>query len=280
MHHTIWVAGEDFNKDLDRLFSAMDQPTTDGVNSYFVCMAAARAGLKVAVSGLGGDELFGSYPSFEQVPRMVSLFGPFAGMPFLGKTFRAISSQVLKHFTSPKYAGLLEYGGSYGGAYLLRRSMYMPWELPGILDGEMVKEGWQELQTLVRLEETVAGIRNEHMKVSTLEMTWYMKNQLLRDTDWASMAHSLEVRVPFLDIEFLKTIALEMGNSCSPTKQDMASTPLRPLPPEVLKRGKTGFSIPIKEWLLRNSNSGPKRGVRGWARKVYDVNLGKKEYSA
>ena len=198
-HRTIWVEQSDFKAELPKLLDAMDQPTTDGVNSYFVSYAAARAGLKVALSGLGGDEIFGSYPSFRQVPRMVAMLNPVSRIPFLGKTFRVVSAPVLKHLTSPKYAGLLEYGGSYGGAYLLRRGMYMPWELPELLEGEMVREGWSALQTLARLEETVRGIANSFLKVSALETCWYMRNQLLRDADWAGMAHSLEIRVPLVD---------------------------------------------------------------------------------
>jgi asparagine synthase (glutamine-hydrolysing) len=149
---------------------------------------------------------------------------------------------VLKHLTSPKYAGLLEYGGSYGGAYLLRRGLYMPWELPDILDGEMVKEGWSELNLLMRLEETVSGAKKAHLNVSTLEMEWYMKNQLLRDSDWAGMAHSLE---------------------------NMASTPMKSILPDVLSKPKTGFAVPVRDWLME-SNSAGKRGLRGWASGVYD----------
>ena len=138
----------------------MDKPTIDGVNSYFVSKVAAQAGLKAAFSWLGGDELFGSYPSFSQIPSMVKMFGPVKDIAFLGKSFRVISATLIKNLTSPKYAGILEYGGSYGGAYLLRRGMFMPWELPKILDGEIVREDWQELQTLLRLEDCT-GNRNQ-----------------------------------------------------------------------------------------------------------------------
>ena len=102
---------------------------------------------------------------------------------------------------------MLEYGGTYGGAYLLRRGLFMPWELPGILDGEFVRKGWEELGTLARLEETTAGISSAHEKFVALEMAWYMRNQILRDSDWASMAHGLEVRVPFVDICLFERLA-------------------------------------------------------------------------
>jgi asparagine synthase (glutamine-hydrolysing) len=269
-HQTHWVTKEDFQSEYQHLLDVMDQPTTDGINSYFVSKAAKDAGLKVALSGVGGDELFGSYPSFQQIPRMVKAFSPLNAIPALGKGFRYISAPILKHFTSPKYAGLLEYGGTYGGACLLRRGMYMPWELPDLMDGEMVRQGWEDLQTLSRLEQTTHGIDNAHLKVTALETAWYMRNQLLRDTDWASMAHSLEIRVPLVDIELFRAVAPLFNSPHAPTKLDMAQAPNLSLPDQILQRKKTGFSIPVREWQLpeQGSTEGG-RGLRGWAKHVY-----------
>lgn len=269
MHRTIWVEKHDFQDELTRLLEAMDQPSTDGVNSYFVCKAAKQAGLKVVLSGLGGDELFGSYPSFRQIPRLVRNVRSFAAIPGMGKGFRLVSAPLIKHFTSPKYAGLLEYGGSYGGAYLLRRGMYMPWELPGLLDTDMVREGWRELQSMLRLEETTQGVPGEHLKVSALEMCWYMRNQLLRDCDWASMAHSLEVRVPLVDLELLRKTVPLLYSTTPVGKRDMALTPAQPLPDAIVNRAKTGFTIPVREWLMEGEGHAGERGLRGWAWKVY-----------
>ena len=194
-------------------------------------------------------------------------------MPILGRAFRLVSAPILRHFTSPKYAGLLEYGSNYGGAYLLRRGLFMPWELPQVLDGEMAREGWRELQPLVRLQETIHNISADHLRVSALEMSWYMRNQLLRDADWAGMAHSLEIRVPLVDLELLRAVTPLLGSSAPPTKQDMARSPANPLPNEVLYRRKTGFTVPVREWLLQGgAGRNPahrERGLRGWARTVY-----------
>ena len=269
-HQTVWVTQQDFADAHDDLLAAMDQPTNDGANSYFVSKVAREAGLKVALSGLGGDELFGSYPSFTQIPRLVSAVGAVPGAATIGKGLRVVTAPIIKRMTSPKYAGLLEYGTDYGRAYLLRRGMYMPWELPDVLDPDLVQEGWEELQTLARLNETTDGIEHEHLRVTALNSCWYMRNQLLRDTDWASMAHSLEVRTPLVDYALLQRIApliAEHGLS----KTDMARTPKYALPRDLLDRPKSGFWVPMREWLLADRPEyANARGRRGWVKYVYD----------
>lgn len=272
-HETVWVTRKNFEDDIHRLIDAMDQPSSDGVNSYFISKAAARAGLKVALSGLGGDELFGGYPSFSQIPRLVSAVHPVPLASSIGRGLRAVSGTILKRFTSPKYAGLLEYGGNYSGAYLLRRGMFMPWELPEVLDADVVREGWNELQTLARLDETTEKIGSVHLKISALEMTWYMRHQLLCDTDWASMGHSLEIRVPLVDVPLLRKVAPFHVREARPTKRDMALTPDTRLPARILNRRKTGFTVPVRDWLLKSFDPRPgaERGLRGWARQVYSM---------
>lgn len=277
-HQTVWVTRHDFEAHADRLFAAMDQPSIDGVNTYFVSLAAARTSLKVALSGLGGDELFGGYPSFRQIPQAVRALGWFntPTLRQLGRAFRVVGVPLLKRFTSPKYAAVLEYGGSYSGAYLLRRGLFMPWELPGVLDPELVRDGWRELQPLARLEETIASLRSARARVSALELCWYMRNQLLRDSDWASMAHSVEIRVPYVDVPLLRALARALNNGAPPGKRDLASVAARPLPLEMLHRPKTGFQIPVRDWLMAGNlksqiaaSRAPERGLRTWARFVY-----------
>jgi asparagine synthase (glutamine-hydrolysing) len=193
---------------------------------------------------------------------------PFHVIPDLGRLFRWASAPALKRLTSPKYASLLEYGGTNGGAYLLRRGLFMPWELPEILGDKITREGWEELQPLLRLEQTIRGASSDRVRVSALEMSWYMRNQLLRDADWAGMVHSLEIRVPLVDIELTRCIAPLLMETF-PDKQDMACTPRTPLPSEILNRRKTGFSVPVREWLMQgNERQHHERGLRGWARQV------------
>src|SRR5437762_4540425 len=154
--------------------------------------------------------------------------------------------------------------------------MFMPWELPDLLDAELVREGWAELQTLLRLDETLDGIKNPRLKVSALEMNWYMRNQLLRDSDWAGMGHSVEIRVPFVDVDLLRAISPLLASKQPPSKRDMAASATPLITSEMLERRKTGFQVPVRDWLVagheRSEARGQRaadRGLRGWAKHVY-----------
>jgi asparagine synthase (glutamine-hydrolysing) len=270
-HETVRVRRREFEEDRERLLSAMDQPSIDGANTYFVSKAAAAVGMKVALSGLGGDELFGGYPSFRQVPRSVRLLAPLRPFPGLGRAARALAGPLLSRLTSPKYASLLELGTSWGGAYLLRRALYLPWELPRQLDAAAVEEGLRELATLERLAATEAPLADGWGKVMALESCWYMRNQLLRDTDWASMAHSLEVRVPLVDLALTRRIRA-LGAGGEPVRKGEVARALGDaLPAATGTRRKTGFSFPIRAWYLESAGALPERGLRGWAHLVRDA---------
>lgn len=272
-HTTRWVPGREFAAERAALMDAMDQPSIDGTNTYFVAKAAHEAGLKVALSGLGGDELFAGYPSFRQVPQMVRLLGPFAGLKGFGRAMRRATAPWLKNVLPPKYPGLLEYGTGFGGAYMLRRCLFMPWELPSLLPPEMVEDGFGTLDTLNRLEGDLEMLDSPRLKVTALEIAWYMRNQLLRDSDWAGMAHSLEIRVPLVDVELIARLAPLLTGDSPPSKGDMADTVTTPLPPEIRHRAKTGFLVPVREWVqgeTAGNRPDASRGFRGWARLVYD----------
>jgi ADP-heptose:LPS heptosyltransferase len=265
----------EFESDLDEILRAMDQPSTDGVNTYLVSKAAARSGMKVALSGLGGDELLAGYPSFRDVPRIRRLCAAVPVSGAAGVLLRRAVAPLLSRFTSPKYASLLEYGSSDGGAYLLRRGLFMPWELPQVLDAQFAAQGLERLQSLARLGECCAGLAGGRPVVSTLELSWYMRNQLLRDSDWAGMAHSLEIRLPYLDLEFFRA-ALGAAAAGQPLgKADLAGQLDPPLPAEILLRRKTGFLAPVREWCTDPAREGnTDRGLRGWARIVLGESLG------
>jgi asparagine synthase (glutamine-hydrolysing) len=272
LHETRWIDRSDFEAESGRLFAAMDQPSIDGVNTYFVARATRAAGLKVAISGLGGDELFGGYASFREVPRLVRTLAPFRLLPGLGTALRVVSAPLLRRFTSPKWAGLIEYGAHWGDAYILRRGLFMPWELPEVMDPDMARAGWTALDERARLKAATDGLATARQKLVALESAWYMRNQLLRDSDWAGMAHSLEIRVPLVDSVLLSRVAPMLAGARPPTKRDMAlSAPTR-LPDAVLDRPKTGFSVPVREWLQGEGDPPTgtlEYGYRGWARFVH-----------
>jgi asparagine synthase (glutamine-hydrolysing) len=148
----------------------------------------------------------------------------------------------------------------------------MPWELPEILGDKMVNDGWSELQPLIRMEETTKNIQSKFLKTSALELEWYMRNQLLRDADWAGMAHSIEIRTPFVDKELFQAICLFHRNGEKPNKQAMAKTPKKPIPENILTRKKTGFSIPrYQDDLKTIGNGSNSSSAREWAKKVYQM---------
>ena len=250
--HTKRTLGEsEFRADLPKILAAMDQPSINGINTYFVSKAAAEVGIKVALSGLGGDELFGGYPSFQDLPRWVNRLSMPARVPGAGRLLRALVTPFIPGGTSPKIAGMLEYGGTYPGAYLLRRGLFMPWELEALIGKSMAREGLERLNPL----RAMGGVLRPdpgtaYARVATLEASLYMRNQLLRDADWASMAHSLEVRVPLVDVELLRALSpLLVSNPGLNTKQSLALSPSVPLPLVVRDRNKTGFSIPVGKWM-------------------------------
>jgi asparagine synthase (glutamine-hydrolysing) len=281
-HATRLVSEAEFASDLPRILEAMDQPSIDGVNTWFVAKAARELGLKVAVSGLGGDELFGGYPSFRDIPRWVRLLHASSRAPLLGRLARVVGRPIAAALgANPKAAGILEYGGDYVGAYLLRRGLYMPWELNTVMEREVVQEGLRCLAPLALIERELTPRPTAPAAcVSTLESSLYMKNQLLRDTDWASMAHSLEVRTPLVDAVLLAEAARIVGASgIAPSKSLLAEAPSRPLPPAVRRRIKTGFLTPIATWqrrgaLAARARNGGARGEREpWARHWANVVL-------
>jgi asparagine synthase (glutamine-hydrolysing) len=155
---------------------------------------------------------------------------------------------------------------------MLRRSLFMPWEIPELLPRDMAKEGLAELDTMHRLNETIEGLDSPRLKVAALEIAWYMRHQLLRDSDWAGMAHSLEIRVPFVDTVLLARLAPLLAGDAPPSKGDMADTCRTALPDQVRHRAKTGFVVPVREWVQGETAGDPAaaaRGFRGWARLVY-----------
>jgi asparagine synthase (glutamine-hydrolysing) len=183
-HETVQVDGSEVAEWFPRILSAMDQPTSDGVNTWLICKAARDAGLVVALSGLGGDELFGGYSTFTRVPSLARL------NQLLGIVPRRLRERTARSLGACRPGGrsarVLGAAPGFGGAFCAMRSVFSGAELESAV------------ATAV-LAPPVAPGTDPKDRVCLLELSHYLSDQLLRDTDQMSMAHSLEVRVPLLD---------------------------------------------------------------------------------
>jgi len=244
---------QDFESEFPRFLQAMDQPTLDGINTWFISKAAAEAGFKVILSGLGGDELLGGYASFLRIPQGVSRAGRWRSLPGLGDSVRWINRYLTGKPINE--AGAFALNRSYFGAYRLDRGVMMPWDLPVVLDQDMVRTGLQRLLDLgIESDEGEGESMNGFGRVAFLEGSRYMRNQLLRDSDWIGMAHSLEIRVPLVDRQLTeKTVGLAAAGHLGTAKRILVDCLPGGLPKEVMQRPKTGFTVPIWKWLRKSS---------------------------
>jgi len=281
-HTTYRLTRREFEEDLPKVFEAMDQPTIDGINAYFISKAAKTCGLKVALSGLGGDELFGGYSSFSDIPKLRRASFLPALLPFSGEIFKSLFNFFLEplNIFHPKFSGLLKFGGSTTGAYFLKRGLYMPWDLDKLMLEDISREGVMRLRLKQRLQKTLAlDPKADFARVAILELEWYLRNQLLRDTDWASMAHSIEVRTPYVDSFLFKRLLPAIGmTGGNKNKSWIMSYHKNDLPEGVFSRKKTGFTIPMSAWLntqLEETAKDSKKilklpWARKWSRHVYE----------
>ena len=278
--HVVRTVDEaEFKRDLPEILETMDQPSIDGINTWFVSKAAKEAGLKVALSGLGGDELLAGYPSFRELPKWVKYLSLPSAIPGVGALGRAAFSLFKQAGLSPKLAGLLTYGGTYPGAYLLRRGLFLPFELKTILDGDLLSQGLRRLNPRGRVGESCTPDPGSPMgRVSALESCNYMRNQLLRDSDWAGMAQSLEIRTPLVDRVMLEEVAPTL-RSFGPGfgKQALAKAASIPLPDSITQRAKTGFGVPTGRWIANQQGStisSKGEASRAWAVGLLDLAVG------
>ena len=233
------LTGDDLLRRADRAFGAMDQPTIDGLNTLAVSSAAAEAGLKVALSGLGADELFNGYGHVDRVRRLErarALPAPVGRVVGRGVT------AVRKDSASKKMA--LWLGGELprGRSYELLRSLYLPTDL-GRLMRSPAANG-------IPRPDALNGSGDVFNEVSSLDVTNYMRNMLLRDTDAMSMSVSLEVRVPFVDNELVDwTLRLPGALKDGERKALLVDATRDVLPEEIFTRRKQGFVLPIERWL-------------------------------
>jgi len=264
-HTEVPLQGRDMLARVDEAISALDQPTMDGINTYFVSWAAREVGLKVALSGLGSDELFGGYRTFSDTPKLVRLEAVSRLVP---GAFRRISVPLVNSLLARK--GTLDAARKASDAWLMpdvlphpyffARLLFPPSEVARLADARYRKSsvandgvtldptwlGWLErtADQAVALE-PIAG-------VSWLEMRTYMASTLLHDTDSVSMARSLEVRVPFLDtplVEFVSALPDAARIEPRVSKGLLRAALAGLIPQEILEQKKRTFTLPWEEWL-------------------------------
>ncbi|HUR77374.1 MAG TPA: asparagine synthase (glutamine-hydrolyzing) [Acidimicrobiales bacterium] len=250
-HTEVPTTGEDAAAGFPQFLKALDSPTADGFNSWLVCRAARQAGLVVALSGLGGDELFAGYRTFDLVPRLSRVLPVINRLP---PPARYAAARVLRtNERSRPFARALAAGTGPAAAYHATR---------GLFDcGELAELGLAP-PVLASLD------RSPHPldAVTLLELGAYLRDQLLPDSDTTSMAHSLEVRVPLLD-DRVVAAALALPPSVRRQGKDLLAE-AADLGPRTAKRT---FTLPIARWLR-----GPLRTVIRTA--ILDDDLAYREY--
>ncbi|MGO9405451.1 MAG: asparagine synthase (glutamine-hydrolyzing) [Terriglobales bacterium] len=257
-HHEIPVSQQDTLAVLPHALCAMDQPTIDGINTYLVSAKTRAAGVKVALTGLGADEMFAGYSNFRRVPKMEAFSKRFGRLPRLAR--QSLSASVAL-FTgegdrSRKLAEL-----ATGDESTIHPNFVHPYFLVRTLFGAaerevLVSTGFEDsrraLDSVLRESIAQSSSLDPVNRVSYLESNFYMRNTLLRDSDFMSMAHGLELRVPFLDRALVEACfripGAEKIKGSSPKALLLASLGVE-LPREIVNRPKRGFTLPFERWL-------------------------------
>jgi asparagine synthase (glutamine-hydrolysing) len=259
-HTEIILSEQEMLGSLPRAISDIDQPSIDGVNSWVISRATREAGITVALSGLGGDELFGGYPSFRRAARLERYGAP---MRWLGNGARgqvaALTAKLMgDSLQSQKIAAAINAGDDLLAAYASMRGLFSKASCAALLNGGAgsMPEGADYLlprETLGLLDEESSDGQGDDLfnRISRYEMSLYMANMLLRDTDAMSMASALEVRVPLLDHKLVEWVyglpgRMKIGERPKQLLIDACGSDLLP---EVVSGKKKGFALPFERWL-------------------------------
>jgi asparagine synthase (glutamine-hydrolysing) len=231
-HHRIQLSEEEVIASVTEAVDKLDLPSVDAINTYIVSRAVAAHGVKVALSGLGGDELFGGYPSFRDVPRLQLV----AALPsFLRRIIGLVGNM------GDRLADIPRSGDAGELAHWRRR----------FLSDESIRRAG--LPIAVEPREVPVALPDDFAQISWAELTGYMRRMLLRDADQMSMAVSLEVRVPFLDhelVEYVLGLPAAVKKRYRGVKGLLVESCRDLLPASVYDRRKAGFVLPMKQWMF------------------------------
>jgi asparagine synthase (glutamine-hydrolysing) len=254
VHREVVLRARDLFESMPRIFTAMDEPTVDGVNTYFVSEAAKRAGLTVVLSGTGGDELFFGYGHFRWSTALDRLRRLLGAVPL--QVRRGLIKAVLRSGAALRRPGLdrLQYleQPSLDNVYLLVRGLFSPRQIQDLLGiGQAEFEAWGPAFPPVDDVRTGGTLG----AFGRLEFTHYLQNQLLKDADVMSMAHSIETRVPYLDHRLVEHVmglppALKLDRRPKPLLLEALGDSL---PREVWDRPKMGFTFPFELWMRQRA---------------------------
>ena len=259
-HREIVLTEKMFDDNLDAAIECIDQPTFDALNTYFVSRAVREAGLTVALAGTGGDELFGGYASFVDLPRMRPIARVLGALPerVRNVTSRAVSRMTMGPGTEVrpqvrwgKLADVLATQGNLVPLYQTAYAIFSREMQRSLLLSAQGIEPWGlSRERQAELEDRVAGL-GVLAAISELELSSFVGERLLRDTDFASMAVSLEVRVPLLDHGFIDAVrGLPEATRFQPLRRKDALKRIvaDQLPPTLFERPKAGFELPLGQW--------------------------------
>ena len=224
---------------------SIDQPTVDGFNTFVISQLAHQANMKVVLSGLGGDEVFGGYPSFTRLPRMMEAYRWIKPLPFRRK-FDNFLSVTSRNNRWRRLNEFLDGPGDLLSAYRSFRGIFTADDARRLVSHYTVANEKPDDGLLTAppdLDEDEVGDA-----ISRLELQLYMRNQLLRDSDVMSMAHELELRVPFVDRCFLETVATIPARIRLQSRKALLSKAVPQLPEWVWQLPKRGFLLPFGKW--------------------------------
>lgn len=236
------VTQKDFEQYFEQILSNMDQPSVDGINSWFVAKAAHDAGLKAVLSGVGADELFGGYPSFKRTQN-IPIIKNFSSL-------LAVAATLLKKDALQRVSYLKQKQHS-AYEYLFLRGFYSPKQLKNLFGIHQSQQNAAILQIAEPL--TPIPTNYDGTRAAWYEQHYFMQNQLLKDSDSMSMQHGLEIRVPFLDPDLVALAnsipATWLFDPKKPAKHALIHAFDDLLPKEIWNRPKMGFTFPFQYWL-------------------------------